>query len=200
MLSKHLGGYLARYLTTARVLPKTQLVFGLDDTPPPTPKWTKCCWWQVASFGSHKVRSFSQPSKNSLIPRQEASLSPAHPHQSRCHTGRAHWVPGALLSTVYTLLYYVLPTRWLSGKESACQCRSCKFNSWVVGKIPWRRKWQPIPVFLPGKFHGHRSLAGYSPQGHKREGHNLAAEQQPPLPLITITMPTLQMRKLKHGK
>ena len=36
-----------------------------------------------------------------------------------------------------------------------------------VGKIPWRRKWQPIPVFLLGKFHGQRSLAGYSPWGHK---------------------------------
>jgi len=32
-------------------------------------------------------------------------------------------------------------------------------------KIPWRRKWQPTPVFLPGKFHGQRSLAGYSPWG-----------------------------------
>ena len=35
------------------------------------------------------------------------------------------------------------------------------------GKIPWRRKWQPTPVFLPGESHGQRSLAGYSPQGRK---------------------------------
>ena len=40
------------------------------------------------------------------------------------------------------------------------------FNPWV-GKIPWRRKWQPAPVFLPGESHGQRSLAGYSPWGHK---------------------------------
>ena len=33
--------------------------------------------------------------------------------------------------------------------------------------IPWRRKWQPTPVFLPGEFHGERSLAGYSPWGRK---------------------------------
>ena len=33
--------------------------------------------------------------------------------------------------------------------------------------IPWRRKWQPTPVFLPGESHGQRSLVGYSPQGHK---------------------------------
>ena len=35
------------------------------------------------------------------------------------------------------------------------------------GRFPWRRKWQAIPVFLPGGFHGQRSLAGYSPWGHK---------------------------------
>ena len=36
-----------------------------------------------------------------------------------------------------------------------------------LGKIPWRRAWQPTPVLLPGDSHGQRSLAGYSPQGHK---------------------------------
>ena len=39
---------------------------------------------------------------------------------------------------------------WLSGKESTCQCRRHRFNSWVR-KLPWRRKWQPPPVYLPGK-------------------------------------------------
>ena len=37
----------------------------------------------------------------------------------------------------------------------------------LVGKSPWRRAWPPTPVFLPGKFHGQRSLAGYGPWGHK---------------------------------
>ena len=36
-----------------------------------------------------------------------------------------------------------------------------------LGKIPWRKKWQPTPIFLPGEFHGQRSLAGYSSWGHK---------------------------------
>ena len=36
-----------------------------------------------------------------------------------------------------------------------------------VGKIPWRRIWQPTPIFLPEKFHGHGILLGYSPWGHK---------------------------------
>ena len=40
------------------------------------------------------------------------------------------------------------------------------FSPWI-GKIPWRRKWQPTPGFLPGKFHGQGSLAGYSPWGCK---------------------------------
>ena len=54
-------------------------------------------------------------------------------------------------------------------KEPACQCRGhkrCRFDPWV-GKTPWRRAGQPTPVFLPGESHGQRSLAGYSPQGHK---------------------------------
>ena len=56
--------------------------------------------------------------------------------------------------------------RWLSGKESVCQYRGCRFDPWV-GKIPWRMKRQPIRVFLPGKSHGQRSLVGYSPWGRK---------------------------------
>ena len=47
---------------------------------------------------------------------------------------------------------------WFSGKESTCQFRRCEFNPWVR-MIPWRRKWQPTPVFLPGRSHGQRSLA-----------------------------------------
>ena len=37
----------------------------------------------------------------------------------------------------------------------------------LVGKVPWSRKWQPTPVFFPGKVHGQRSLMGYSPRGQK---------------------------------
>ena len=63
------------------------------------------------------------------------------------------------------------------GKELTCQCRRCGFYPWVK-KIPWRRKWQPIPVFLPGKFHRQRSLAGYNPWGHNRVRLNLATKRQ----------------------
>jgi len=61
---------------------------------------------------------------------------------------------------------YRLP-RWLSGKESACQCRRCCFDPWV-GKIPWRRKWQPTPVFLLGESHRQRSLVGNGPWGQRQ--------------------------------
>ena len=45
-------------------------------------------------------------------------------------------------------------------------CRRPRFDP-LVGKIPWRRAWQPVPAFLPGECHGQRSLRGYSPWGHK---------------------------------
>ena len=65
-----------------------------------------------------------------------------------------------------------------SGKEPACQCRRykrCRFDPWV-GKIPWKRKWQPTLVFLPGESHGLRSLAGYSPQGRKESDTTKATQ------------------------
>ena len=56
-----------------------------------------------------------------------------------------------------------------SGKESVCQCMKLKRHGFNpgVGKIPWRRAWQPIPVFLPGESHGQKSLVGYSPWGRQ---------------------------------
>ena len=67
---------------------------------------------------------------------------------------------------LFTAEYGRFP-RWLSGKESACQCRRHRrrgFDPWD-GKISWRRKWQSTPGFLLGKSRGQRSLAGYSPWG-----------------------------------
>ena len=71
----------------------------------------------------------------------------------RFFTTSATWVL-VLISTVqrkwfcYTYIFFSLGIPW-------------------VGKIPWRRKWQPTPVFMPGKSHGPRNLVGYSPWGHK---------------------------------
>ena len=56
-----------------------------------------------------------------------------------------------------TVIQVYAPT---SNEEEAC--RRLRFDPWL-GKIPWRRKWQPTPIFLPGKSHGQRSLVSYSP-------------------------------------
>ena len=69
--------------------------------------------------------------------------------------------------------------RWLSGKESACQCRRyrrCGFDPWV-GKSPWRRKWQPIPVFLPGKIPWTEEPGRLQSMGLQRVGHDWANER-----------------------
>ena len=68
----------------------------------------------------------------------------------------------ALVRPLRTLVCKRRLSRWLSWKESAHQCRKHGFDPWV-GKIPWRKKWQSTPVFLPGKSHGQRSLVGCSP-------------------------------------
>ena len=52
----------------------------------------------------------------------------------------------------------------------------CGFDPWV-GKIPWRSKWQPTPVFLPGESRGQSSLVGYSLWGCKRVRHKLLTQQ-----------------------
>ena len=66
----------------------------------------------------------------------------------------------------------------LSVYRTCLKCRRHRrhrFNSWV-GKIPWRRAWQPTPVFLPGESHGWRSPAGYSPRSHKELNTTEATE------------------------
>ena len=61
-----------------------------------------------------------------------------------------------------------LPWR-LSGKKSTCQFKRYRFDPWV-GKIPWRRKWQPTPVLLPGKSRRQRSLAGHGVTRFRHDG------------------------------
>ena len=71
------------------------------------------------------------------------------------------------------------PHNWLSIpdgsviKVSTCQCRRLEFDPWV-GKILWRRKWKPSPVFLPGESHGQRNLVGYSPWGSQKSWTRLS--------------------------
>ena len=90
------------------------------------------------------------------------------PHVVRCVT-----ILFSLLISLLQLVPVLLPLlglpRWCSGKEPTCQSRRSKrlgFDPWV-GNFPWSRKRQPAPVFLHGKFHGQRSLAGYGLWGCK---------------------------------
>ena len=78
-------------------------------------------------------------------------------------------IPGS--PTVKTLCFHYRGLKfdpWLSSDGKASACNAGDLGSTPqVGKIPWRRKWQPTPVVLPGKFHGWRSLVGYSPWDRK---------------------------------
>ena len=71
----------------------------------------------------------------------------------------------SFLLLVNSVLWVGVPW-WLRGQSICLPWGRPGFDLWV-GKIPWRRKWQPTPVFLPGESHGQRSLAGYSPRGRK---------------------------------
>ena len=71
------------------------------------------------------------------------------------------------------------------------------FDSWVR-KISWRRKWQPPPVFLPGKSYGQRSLAGYSPWGRKESDTIECARS--PAPLHTPPPPYLALKASVDGR
>ena len=64
----------------------------------------------------------------------------------------------------------------MAKKKNVYQCREHGFDHWV-GKMPQRRKWQPTPVFLPGKYHGQKSQAVYSPWGCKEVRYDLASKQ-----------------------
>ena len=84
------------------------------------------------------------------------------------------------------------------GKEPACQYRSsnrCGLDPWIR-KIPQRRAWQPTPVFLPGESHGQRrSLAGYSPSGHKlrHDWSNLVSNHTQQSCACILSVPILEL-------
>ena len=77
-------------------------------------------------------------------------------------------IPGQALAWIVTGQSSLCGVGFTGGsdsKESACNVGNVSLSQ--VGRTPWRRKWQPTPVFLSGEFRGQRSLASYSPWGHK---------------------------------
>ena len=78
--------------------------------------------------------------------------------------------------------------------ETCIQCNtSGQWKEWTTDTC-WKRKWQATPVFLPGKFHGQRSLAGYSPWGRRRVRHDWASEHS------TLTWGRLDERQGSPGE
>ena len=94
-----------------------------------------------------------------------------------CRRVLYHWATREALFNSPLLTKEGFPGDSVVKKNSPANAGDMGFGLWV-GMIPWRRKWQPTPVFLPGEFYGQKSLAGYSPQGSKTVGHNLATKQQ----------------------
>ena len=115
-------------------------------------------------FESPRPLSPPQGSWTSYQPAQELTLSVRHYFIS---TRMTMGFPGASVDKEFT--------------HQGRKHKRCGFDLWF-GTIPWNRKWQPIPIFLPGNFHGQRSLAGYSPWGCKEldttEHTHTATQQQ----------------------
>ena len=131
----------------------------------------------VSSGHSHSIPAWGCPlsgfSSSSMGHRQSPCPTPGGPREDQqCPSptpcpplpGICFPVPGASLVA-----------------QRVKQCGRPEFNSWVR-KIPWRRKWQPTPVLLPGKPHGWRSLVGYSPWGHKESDTTEPLHFQFPVP------------------
>ena len=135
-----------------------------DVHPTPPQHWLGACCLFMPTLRSEMSWSTSSPGHDSPGVSSYLEIPPV---------GCAHLFPSYL--QLYLCISGLL--QWFRGKVSACQCRRCRFDPWVA-QIPWRKKWQPTPVFLPGEIHGQRGLAGYSPWGYKRVRHDLTTKQQ----------------------
>ena len=114
-------------------------------------------WWFLPFINMNRPQVFMCPHPPSW------TLSHFPPHPNPLGWPRAPAL-GALLQTLNlhwsSILHMIIGT---SRKQPAWQYRRCKRHR--VGKNPWKREWQPTPVFLPGESHGQRSLLGYCPRG-----------------------------------
>ena len=77
-----------------------------------------------------------------------------------------------------------------SDTKECLQCGKPGFNPWL-GKISWRRRWPPIPVFLPGESHGQKSLESYSPWGRKESDMTEQLKKKPNSTKKKYTSPKL---------
>ena len=114
-------------------------------------RWVSACgvpWhWSLVCFSQMHIVAYSSNNSNNTKNGQS-------------------WRPNCVwgVSSEHSFFFFLGFPRWLSSKESACQYRRRRFNSWVR-KIPWRREWQPTPVFLPGESQRQRSLVDSTVHG-----------------------------------
>ena len=131
--------------------------------------------WVATPFsrGSSQPRSSVLWADSSLAEPQEkpkntgvgslSLLQQIFPTQESCIAG-GFFTNWAIREALFKYSWFYRLPKWLSSKESSCQYKRHEiwFDPWVR-KIPWNRKRQSTPVFLPGESHGQRSLASYSP-------------------------------------
>ena len=142
----------------------------------PTPGWARLAERQGNGDSARGPLAHCQPAMTQQ--RAVARPPPRHSSSPLCGlTWTQSWGQSQLLGGIWAppTPSDLLPRCLLgfpggtSAKEPACQWsrhKRCRCDPWV-GKIPWRRAWQPAPVFLPGEPHGQRSLAGYRPWGRR---------------------------------
>ena len=154
------------------------------------------CSQKAARLGGNPLTSHVLPSPELLAPPSLLANGgvKAEPAASDCYTSNknlsAHWGRGTTLHMFVPLKRYIyyththiyalyMSSQWLSGKESTCQCRRCRRHGFIPWdrKIPWKRAWQPTPVFFrilwteePGRLQS---------MGSQRVGHDWAAKHTP---------------------
>ena len=150
------------------------------------PRWTPNVpvpWFWISSLQNCE-KSLS------VINSQTTEFSYSSPNTLRRHTFEKHYgscaqkyfpvieVTANILSCLLVLLFVTGLPRWHSGTESAWQCRRYKrrrFDPWV-GKIPWRRKWQPTTLLLTGNFPWIEEPGRLQPMGSQRVRHDWATK------------------------
>ena len=113
------------------------------------------------------IRQTPPPSKKKIIGHSPCFLGvnkPRSPDRRVINTSDMYFFKQILFSIMVYCTSQV--AQWLRIRLPMQVLRRPRFDLWI-GKIPWKKKWQPIAVFLPGKPHGQRSLVGYSPWGCK---------------------------------
>ena len=135
------------------------------------------CWSLPTITQTSREGAVSPPS----CPSPATPSNPSGPSQNHGQAGFPVFHRSSPIAICFTLgRAHMGFSRGTSGREPSCQCRRHKtrgFNPWV-GKIPWRRAWQPTPVSLPRESHGQRSLVGYSPGGHRSQTRLSTCAQQ----------------------